>query len=124
MAVMLMVTGCGTINGQPCEARGAHQCDGSDVAYCEGSAWKTYACPAGCGLDGLCAWGSPALGTPCPYGAEAASICTADGELTTCALGAESSSALWVAFPCARCVKGAEPKSVLRDDGSGHLRCD
>lgn len=125
-AVVVLLVGCGTVDGFPCETPGASQCDGPDIAFCEGTKWNTYACPSGCSplKDGLCDWRGVKDGAQCPRAVAGDGYCPADGRMTACGLNSLDGKSYWFTADCPRCVKDAEPKSVLRDTGTGRLACE
>lgn len=127
MVVVVVVSGCGMIDGAPCQKQDATQCDGADVSYCErtslgGLKWNTYACPSGCdAIAGKCSWSGVKNGTPCPPAYAPLGVCTNDGESTSCVKTADG-GAVWKSYPCAKCQKD---QPLAGDAGmSGQISCD
>ena len=125
VAVMALV-GCAPLNGTPCDKPGARQCDGADIAYCEGTKWKTYACPSICdALKGSCDWRGVKAGDLCSKEAQGHGICTADGVLTVCAVSVlEPDVARFGSGPCAPCVKDQRLEDLVAPGKDGLYHCN
>lgn len=126
----VVVAGCGSVDGFPCEKADASQCDGARVAYCErassgGLKWRSYDCPVACNPLGavMCDWNNAKAGEACPAVLAAQTRCPGDGRLLICLTTA--SGGAWVDAPCPRCVAGAETSAVLNcSGGSGVCSCN
>lgn len=131
VAVLAVVmAGCGSVDGLPCEKADSSQCDGPRVAYCErassgGLKWRSYDCPSGC--DVLkpvlkCDWRGVVAGASCPAGFAALEFCSGDGSSMLCARGVDGGA--WVEIPCSRCQAGARVTEVLDcSGGNGACSC-
>jgi hypothetical protein len=118
LALLVMVlAGCGPIDGTTCETADSRRCDGTTkVAYCEAGKWKSYDCPSGCSGEGECAWRGVVEGASCPT-LRAQPPCVADGESITCGTGT------WQKTACPLCKKDKTLEESGAPCSGGICRC-
>jgi len=126
LALLVMVlAGCGPIDGTTCETADSRRCDGATkVAYCEAGKWKSYDCPAGCAGDKCSSWKGAVAGQACPPAA-GASWCDADGHVFLCSpnLTTTPVSARWTEGPCMACRKDVPLEQTGNCNASGACAC-
>jgi len=124
MAVaVMMLAGCGSIDGTTCASGDTMRCDGVDISFCESSRWQTYACPSGCGANG-CDWRGVKAGDACGEGPQGQGICTADGMLTVCVFSYESKVGRFVSAACAPCEKDKRLEDLVPQGKDGLYHCN
>lgn len=69
LLLAVVVSGCGAavVPGEACDAGAPPAClSTAEVVYCEGGAWRAFACAGGCSADGGCDWRGSLEGVACP----------------------------------------------------------
>lgn len=122
LVVAVALAGCAPLNGTPCSTPGTRQCDGPDIAYCEGAKWKTYACPGICdALKNSCDWSAGAVeGHDCPR--RGVGFCSGDGVLMIC--GTAGGAMNWEAVACSPCVAGKRLEDLVPQGKDGLYHCN